>query len=576
MKNKYTKLFFKELIKYKKYHLSGFFLMILNTILALLLPSIIMQIIDKAIVYKDGKLLIKLVITYLIIVSLQGIVKIVDDYIYTILGQKISLSFKRRIMESIYINVKQTNYNSDTGEILTLIQDDSEVIEQIGTRFLFSIVMDITVAAAMFLYLAWIQFDLLLITIVFQVLILICQIRFNRQINSLSDKLRGNYSSNISLIQEYVVNIKEIIRIKAFEYFNKRYSKIEEVLRKNNINIQLVISFNSAILSTLGAIITIVVLGIGGYKVITGVISVGTLLAFNIYCQKLISPFTRLSQYSSQYSKALISLKRIYDFLGNTHISNDSREINEDDLINTNITFENVRFSYKNKVILDGLSIEFEKNKINTIVGKNGVGKSTILRLILGELDGYSGTIKFNNIEQRKLNKDNLRALISIVSQDVILFNDTIYNNITLLNEEITREKVTQALRKVGLLDEVMNMENGIDTNIGENGSKLSGGQKQKISIARAIINKKPIIIFDEATSLMDNKSEEKFVKLIRELSKDKTIIMIAHRRETVEISDKIIYLEKGIAQEVGKHKELLELKNKYYELYNKRCLSIG
>lgn len=576
MKNKYTKLFFKELIKYKKYHLSGFFLMILNTILALLLPSIIMQIIDKAIVYKDGKLLIKLVITYLIIVSLQGIVKIVDDYIYTILGQKISLSFKRRIMESIYINVEQTNYNSDTGEILTLIQDDSEVIEQIGTRFLFSIVMDITVAAAMFLYLAWIQFDLLLITIVFQVLILICQIRFNRQINSLSDKLRGNYSSNISLIQEYVVNIKEIIRIKAFEYFNKRYSKIEEVLRKNNINIQLVISFNSAILSTLGAIITIVVLGIGGYKVITGVISVGTLLAFNIYCQKLISPFTRLSQYSSQYSKALISLKRIYDFLGNTHISNDSREINEDDLINTNITFENVRFSYKNKVILDGLSIEFEKNKINTIVGKNGVGKSTILRLILGELDGYSGTIKFNNIEQRKLNKDNLRALISIVSQDVILFNDTIYNNITLLNEEITREKVTQALRKVGVLDEVMNMENGIDTNIGENGSKLSGGQKQKISIARAIINKKPIIIFDEATSLMDNKSEEKFVKLIRELSKDKTIIMIAHRRETVEISDKIIYLEKGIAQEVGKHKELLELKNKYYELYNKRCLSIG
>lgn len=576
MKNKYTKLFFKELIKYKKYHLSGFFLMILNTILALLLPSIIMKIIDKAIVYKDGKLLIKLVIVYLIIVSLQGIVKIVDDYIYTILGQKISLSFKRRIMESIYINVKQTNYNSDTGEILTLIQDDSEVVEQIGTRFLFSIVMDITVAAAMFLYLAWIQFDLLLITIIFQVLILICQVRFNRQINSLSDKLRGNYSSNISLIQEYVVNIKEIIRIKAFEYFNKRYSKIEEVLRKNNINIQLVISFNSAILSTLGAIITIVVLGIGGYKVITGVISVGTLLAFNIYCQKLISPFTRLSQYSSQYSKALISLKRIYDFLDNTHISNNSREINEEDLINTNITFENVKFSYKNKVILDGLSIEFEKNKINTIVGKNGVGKSTILRLILGELDGYSGTIKFNNIEQRKLNKDNLRALISIVSQDVILFNDTIYNNITLLNEEITREKVTQVLRKVGLFDEVMNMENGIDTNIGENGSKLSGGQKQKISIARAIINKKPIIIFDEATSLMDNKSEQKFVKLIRELSKDKTIIMIAHRRETVEISDKIIYLEEGIAQEVGKHKELLDLKNKYYELYNKRCLSIG
>ena len=567
--NKYVKLFISDLFKYKKFHIGGFIFMIFNTALTLLQPTLIMGIIDNAIINSDKSLLIKLSVIYLVVIMIQIITQMLDDYIYALLGQKISLSFKRKILSSIYNKGNKVGLD-ETGEVLTLVQDDSSVLEEVGTKFLFSVITDVIISIGMFIYLAYIQIDLLLLTIGFQAAIIFFQRYFNNKIRNVSEKLRDSFSNNMSILQEYIFNIKEVVRLDGANYFNKRYTKVEESLRKNNINIQVLISLNGMILMLIGSIITIVVLGIGGYKVINGTLSMGTLIAFNIYCQKLLSPFTRLSQYSSQYNRALISMKRIYDFLENDDY-NKITDIQDSNIteFDGNIVFNDVSFKYGEKIVLDKINFEIEANKITTIAGKNGAGKSTILKLILGELKPQEGTIEVNGINHSDISSEQLKKLISIVSQDIILFNDTIYNNITLLDDRYSKQQVYDVMKKINVYEEFMSLPNKLDTQVGENGCNLSGGQRQKIAIIRALIKNTPIIIFDESTSVMDSKSERYFSDLIKEIAKVKTVIMIAHRKETIMVSDVIHFIENGEVLESGTHNCLMKQRNGYYEIFN-------
>lgn len=220
------------------------------------------------------------------------------------------------------------------------------------------------------------------------------------------------------------------------------------------------------------------------------------------------------------------------------------------------------------KPVLHDVFMEFKKGEIYAIVGPSGAGKTTLMHLLFRLWDCISGSITVDGIDIKDFDIDCLRGQISIVSQNIFLLNDTIYNNI-VLGKEIADEELQHILVQAGLHEFINTLPNKLETVVGENGIKLSGGEKQRISIARALLKKNPILIFDEATSMLDNETEEKIISILLDSFKDTTIILIAHRLSTVKNANTIYVLNNGTIMEHGSHDQLLEQKGIYYHLYN-------
>ena len=309
------------------------------------------------------------------------------------------------------------------------------------------------------------------------------------------------------------------------------------------------------------------ILGYGGFKVITGELSLGGLVSFNLYSQRFIGPITQLAQYNTEIVTSMISWQRIRNLL-NTPIE----VIDGEENINAlgNIEFKDVNFSYDDKSeVFNDLNLKFEKGKVHALVGPSGVGKTTLIHLILRLWNINSGQIDFEGHCIEDINIKDLRDQISLVSQNIFLLNDNIYNNIVLGNENISKEHLDKILKQADIYNFINSLPDKLDTMIGENGRKVSGGEKQRISIARALLKNSSILIFDEATSMLDNETEDNIISQLLTVFKNKTIILVAHRLSTVKNADIIYVLKDGQVIEKGNHESLLNERGFYYNLCN-------
>lgn len=279
-----------------------------------------------------------------------------------------------------------------------------------------------------------------------------------------------------------------------------------------------------------------------------------------------MAPILQLVQFNNDLTTCNIAWNRLNNLL-NTKI--DVKNGTQTKAIQGNIKFEDVTFYYEEKKpVLHDVFMEFKKGEIYAIVGPSGAGKTTLMHLLFRLWDCISGSITVDGIDIKDFDIDCLRGQISIVSQNIFLLNDTIYNNI-VLGKEIADEELQHILVQAGLHEFINTLPNKLETVVGENGIKLSGGEKQRISIARALLKKNPILIFDEATSMLDNETEEKIISILLDSFKDTTIILIAHRLSTVKNANTIYVLNNGTIMEHGSHDQLLEQKGIYYHLYN-------
>ena len=233
------------------------------------------------------------------------------------------------------------------------------------------------------------------------------------------------------------------------------------------------------------------------------------------------------------------------------------------------IEYRNVYFAYENEFVLKDISFTLQKGQTIALVGESGGGKSTIADLLPRFYDVTKGVITLDGIDIRQLSIKNLRSFMGIVTQESILFNDTIFNNIAFGNEKVTEEEVINAAKIANAHEFIMQLPNGYQTNIGDRGNKLSGGQRQRISIARAILKNPPILILDEATSALDTESEKLVQEALNKLMKNRTSLVIAHRLSTIQHADEILVLQKGEIVERGSHQELLAQKGVYKKLHD-------
>ena len=487
------------------------------------MPQIIRIILDDAIVNKDSELLIKLIILYSLILIASAAIRLFLEYIYSKLRIKLSIYLKTKVLKHLSKLSGQYYSNIKTGEILNIIENDIAILGNIGVETLFSLIMDLIIAVISFTLLIKMQSELLIMVIILQLIILLVQSKFTNLIAKKTSEIRTYNGKLANIIQEYIFNIMNVVISKSTLYFFRRYFKSQRELAKNKIKLDVIFYSNIAISSVLANLIIIFLYGFGGLKIIKGEMSIGELIVFQQNTNMLITPCIRIIKSNTKIQQSLVSIDRVFSLLDeNIDIIQNNNGKLFDPNLESDIQLCNVNFAYGNKKILNNINMSFKNGCITAIIGSSGCGKSTLVNLLFRLWDIDKGEILIDGESIKKYNLKSFRKNISIISQDLLLLDDSIFNNLTLGRNKISLLKVEDVCNNVGLLEYINGLEDGFNTNIGENGTKLSGGQKQRIAIARAILNDTKVIIFDEATSSLDNISQKVILQNIKPFLKNK------------------------------------------------------
>ena len=381
-------------------------------------------------------------------------------------------------------------------------------------------------------------------------------------------KVQKEQGQFISLVDETLSGMKILKIFNAEEKFQKKFTNSTIRFYKFSNSVLNRKNLASPLSEFLGITAIAGVLWVGGMMVLKeNSLDASAFIVYLGLAYNILTPAKSLSRATYKVKKATAAAERIFDVIDNDTIISENKNAIEINSFDHNIEIKNMSFSYENDVVINNLNLTIPKGSSVALVGQSGSGKSTLANLICRFYDTQKGEIRFDNTDIKNLKKESLRKMIGLVTQDSILFNDTIKNNLLIAKEDATNDEIINCLKVANAWEFVKKLPKKIDTNIGDSGNKLSGGQKQRLSIARAVLKNPPILVLDEATSALDSESEKLVQTALDNLMKDKTSIVIAHRLSTIQNSEKIIVLEKGQIIESGKHKELMKKDGVYSNL---------
>ena len=392
--------------------------------------------------------------------------------------------------------------------------------------------------------------------------------KIGKSLKSKSTKAQQENGYLISIVEESLGGLKVVKSYNAEKYFAKTFNDSINRLYQLTISIGKKNNLASPMSEFMGILVIGVLLVYGGNLVLVeGSLKGSNFITYIGLAYNILTPAKAISKASYAVKNGLAAAERVFEVLEVENTITNKEDAIVKETFTDKISIENINFSYAEENVLKNFSLEIPKGKTVALVGQSGSGKSTIANLLTRFYDVQEGTVKIDGIDIKDITLESLRDLMGLVTQDSILFNDTVKNNIRLGKEDATDEEIIAALKVANAYEFVKDLPNGIETNIGDAGGKLSGGQKQRLSIARAVLKNPPIMILDEATSALDTESE-KFVQVALEnMMQNRTSIVIAHRLSTIQKADKIIVMQKGEIIEQGTHDELLALNGTYSKL---------
>lgn len=559
-----------ELFKYGRLKIAIAFMLMLGVAACnLYQPQLIKKIIDAAIPQKNTKLLIYIVGAYFIIALVSYILDILLQYFYSVIKRSISLKYKNRLLNHLTKMHGKFILEKKTGELLKILDDDVFNIENLGVETVFTLISQIITATFSFFLLVSMQSAILGIVVFIEIIEIFIQLKYTKKIASQTADIRDLAGNTTSILEEFVSNIMNIIITKCKSAFWNKLILFERSFRKKCIRLDMEIEISSVLSNFFHILIVLSIYLIGGYWTIKGRMSLGALVIYIEYVNMLTGPIYNIIKLNSRIQQTAVSINRIYGILDEKPQIQQNNDGFIPDEFRGNIHFDQVSFSYdKNKKVLLEVDFNFEPGTIVGIVGNTGCGKSTIIKLLYRLWDIDEGLIVIDEIPIREYNLYYLRKQISIITQDVLIFNDTIWNNIKF-RTKMNDDKIRDICKDIGIEEFVSKFENGYKTVVGEKGAKLSGGQRQKIAIARALVADTKIIIMDEATSALDNISQNNVMVKMQSYIKNKTVIIIAHRLSVVKEAKNIYVLKNGECVGQGSHEILLNECNDYKELIN-------
>ena len=520
---------------------------------------------------KNSNQLITIIVYQIVLFILQIIIGHLQAYLFATLNQKIVFDLKQDLFKKILDLPIKAFDEMRAGEFTSRLQGDSFTIADILTNQFLNTLVDFVKVVVIGIVIFKISVPLALIVISGFPISAMIFIFFGSKIRFKNKELALLTDDYISCIQESVSGIREIknLWIKK-ERLNDFLSIIDKI--KNKV---VVINIFSTIAGSLNQTVSFAVqvagISVGGYLIFKGSLSLEYFIAFSTYSSQFSTSIMNITRLNSTIQKALTSIERTFGLIDNLNYSKEvfgSRRVKN---IKGIVTFDNVSFKYNdndNDSVLNQVSFKIQKNKKTAIVGLSGGGKSTIFNLLLKYYEPNSGRILIDNIDIRDFDEQSLRKAVSVVRQDIFLFNLSIKENFLLANLEASDDEIEKACKSANIHDFITKLPNGYNSKIGENSVNLSGGQAQRIAIARAILKNSPIILFDEATSSLDNESQYFVKSSIDELSKGHTLIIIAHRLLTIIDADEIFIVDNGKIIDKGTHSQLILNNDIYKRIY--------
>jgi subfamily B ATP-binding cassette protein MsbA len=459
-----------------------------------------------------------------------------------------------------------------TGQIISRVLSDTEQTKALITELVTRTLQNLAQIVGTIVILLSYSVRLTFVALVIAPLLTLALQPVLRKLRKGHRRLRGDYGEITSVLQEAVSGMRLVKSFRGEAYEDSRFTEASHRYSSGMVRINRIAALSQPMTELIGVSVAMLILWMGAREVLLGgpgAMDSATLITFMIMVMRLLPPLKQLSQAPTTAQQSLASAERLFEVLDQRteqQLDGGTRTVTE---LRDSIAFDRVSFSYGEEPVLRDVSFVARRGEIVALVGASGAGKSTLVDLIPRFYEPTSGVIRLDGVDTREITLASLRGLTGIVSQDTVLFNDTVRSNIAYgAGERFTDEQVAAAARAANAHGFIAELPQGYDTVLGERGTRLSGGQRQRLAIARALLTDPPILVLDEATSALDTESERLVQEAIDRLLAGRTVFVIAHRLSTVVHADQILVLDRGEIVERGTHAELLALRGVYHRLH--------
>jgi subfamily B ATP-binding cassette protein MsbA len=530
---------------------------------------VVKPVLDNIFFEKNATMLYIIPFGVILLYLCKGVFDYFQAYFMGFVGQRVITDIRNEIFRALQIQPLSFFDKTPTGTIISRIINDVTLVQSTVSDAFTAILKDsFTIIGLVFVvfYRDWRLATIAFVVLPFAVYPIVS---FGKRLRKVSTKTQKEMARLTSFLHEIVTGQRIVKAFCMEEYENKRFGVENDTLFRIILKRYKIRALSSPIMETLGGIAIGIIIWYGGHQVISGSSTPGNFFSFTAALLMLYEPIKRLNRENHNIQQGLAASVRVFEIIDRKPEVQEKPDAVDLGKVEGVIEFKDVSFKYEDKMVLNNISLRIAKNEVLAIVGESGVGKTTLVNLIPRFYDVTMGSIEVDGVDIRDATLNSLRRNIALVTQDVILFNDTIKNNICYGEGQDDLERLEEVANMAYARDFIMKIPKQYDASAGEKGTRLSGGQKQRIAIARALYKDTPILILDEATSALDTASELEVQKALENLIKGRTTIVIAHRLSTIMSADRIIVLEAGQIRQIGSHQELIVTEGPYKKLYD-------